>query len=425
MVKISKNKNFRILLVSRFLSNMGSSFYSIAAMWLVYNLGGSTFYTGLALFLTSLPALMQIVLGPIIDRFRAKKLLVSTQIIQSILLLIIPLFYHLDMLTVTFILSVMPFISLLNQFLYPVEMSLLPTVLENEELAQGNSLFAVAYQGSDAIFNAFAGVLVVSVGAISVFYINSATFILSALILLNLRLPDIVDESKESLSLKAMVKMYKVDLKAGLHVLKKPLFTRMLTGIIFVNLAGISFFAVLPAFSEMHGGAQYYGFFMGASAGGMIIGAYLVSVFKLQKVKMGLLYPTLIFMCGFSWMLVGLVPNVWLASVLLTVGWIPAGMINVLSQVMIQSVTPSHLLGRVMAAVLGLSAGIAPIGALLGGIVGSLIGSSKLMLFSGVIVIGVSIYWLLNRYTRSMPTTQEMTPAVIGMIETDEYEGEI
>ncbi|WP_052361007.1 MFS transporter [Geomicrobium sp. JCM 19038] len=176
MKNILTNFNFMILLLSRCASNAGSSLYSIAAMWLVYELSGSSMYSGLALFLTQMPALLQIVLGPVIDRFQLKKLLVFTQCIQVFMLLVLPLAYAFGFLTVALVLTVMPVVSLCNQFLYPAQLTLLPKILKKDQLTTGNSLFSVAYQGTDVLFTAFAGIIIAVVGGVAIFYVNSATF---------------------------------------------------------------------------------------------------------------------------------------------------------------------------------------------------------------------------------------------------------
>ncbi|MFC7188623.1 hypothetical protein ACFQL7_01320 [Halocatena marina] len=43
-----RTRQFRRLLVGRAVSILGDGLYSVAAMWLVYDLTGSTMYTGLA-----------------------------------------------------------------------------------------------------------------------------------------------------------------------------------------------------------------------------------------------------------------------------------------------------------------------------------------------------------------------------------------
>ncbi|WP_308737383.1 hypothetical protein [Paenibacillus sp. PCH8] len=67
-MEIFKNKNFTLMFFGRILTNIGDSLYAVSAMWLVYNLGGSSFYTGLAGFLSILPKIIQLLSGPMIDR---------------------------------------------------------------------------------------------------------------------------------------------------------------------------------------------------------------------------------------------------------------------------------------------------------------------------------------------------------------------
>lgn len=51
--KFIRSKDFYILLLSRLITNFGDSLYAIASTLLVYKMSGSTFYSGLTLFLTS------------------------------------------------------------------------------------------------------------------------------------------------------------------------------------------------------------------------------------------------------------------------------------------------------------------------------------------------------------------------------------
>ena len=84
------------MFLGRIVTNIGDTLYAVAAMWLVFELGGSTFYTGLAGFLTIIPRFVQFFAGPLIDRISIRPLLIVTQIIQSIMLLIIPIAYFFD-----------------------------------------------------------------------------------------------------------------------------------------------------------------------------------------------------------------------------------------------------------------------------------------------------------------------------------------
>ena len=76
-----RNKDLYILLLGRLITNFGDSIYSIAAALLVYEMSGSTLYSGITLFLTSSTTIVQLILSPILDKINMKKFLIKSQFI--------------------------------------------------------------------------------------------------------------------------------------------------------------------------------------------------------------------------------------------------------------------------------------------------------------------------------------------------------
>src|SRR5690625_929068 len=105
---IVKNRNYLLVLIGRVVTNIGDSLYYVTIMWLVYKLGGNAFYTGLAGFLTLLPASLQFITGPFVDQWQVKKTLIVTQLLQTLLIFLIPITYYFDLLTVQLVLIIMP-----------------------------------------------------------------------------------------------------------------------------------------------------------------------------------------------------------------------------------------------------------------------------------------------------------------------------
>lgn len=126
---ILKNRNFLLLFLGRIFTNIGDSLYYVAAMWLVYKLSGNPFYSGLAGFLTLLPSALQFLTGPFVDRWPIKNTLVITQVLQCILILIIPITHYFDLLTVQLLLIIMPIVAFIEQFAYPAQSKALPLLL--------------------------------------------------------------------------------------------------------------------------------------------------------------------------------------------------------------------------------------------------------------------------------------------------------
>ncbi|MFB9807612.1 MFS transporter [Haladaptatus pallidirubidus] len=126
MHKLLRNTAFRRLLFGRLVTNAGDSLYAVAAMWLVYELTGSSTYTGLAGALTMAPQLAQMLIGPLVDHWPFRRLLIAVQLVQATVVLVIPVAWLFGIRSVTLVLVVVPILSLLNQFVYPAQSAALP-----------------------------------------------------------------------------------------------------------------------------------------------------------------------------------------------------------------------------------------------------------------------------------------------------------
>ncbi len=83
MHTLLRNRNFARLLAGRLLDNIGDSVYFVAAMWLVWELSGEEFFTGLAGFLVLEPSGLRFLFGPLVDRWDLRRILVRTQLVQG------------------------------------------------------------------------------------------------------------------------------------------------------------------------------------------------------------------------------------------------------------------------------------------------------------------------------------------------------
>lgn len=227
---ILKNRNFLLLFLGRIFTNIGDSLYYVAAMWLVYKLSGNPFYSGLAGFLTLLPSALQFLTGPFVDRWSIKNTLVITQVLQCILILIIPITHYFDLLTVQLLLIIMPIVAFIEQFAYPAQSKALPLLLHKTQLLKGNSLFSFAYQGIDLICTTLSGILVALLGAITLYVIDSFTFAITALLFFSLKMPKQA-ETNTSLS----TKQYFTDLKEGFSIVFRSLMGVFLIGTVVAN----------------------------------------------------------------------------------------------------------------------------------------------------------------------------------------------
>lgn len=68
-----------------------------------------------------------------IDRWSIKRTLVITQILQCFLILLIPICYFMDSLSIQLILIIMPIVAFIEQFAYPAQSKALPLLLTKKQ----------------------------------------------------------------------------------------------------------------------------------------------------------------------------------------------------------------------------------------------------------------------------------------------------
>lgn len=396
-----KNKDFYVLLLGRLITNFGDSLYAIASTLLVYQMSGSTVYSGITLFLTSSTAIIQLLLSPILDKINMKKFLIQSQLVQSILILIIPALYYLEKLNVYYIMIIMPIISLINQLVYPGQISILPKILSEKELVKGNSLMTMAYQGSNAIFDTLAGFIISIFGFMTAFYADSVSFMLTGLLfcLLSKKLNHYNERKNKADG--SVIKNHFEDLKDGLDLFKDSRIFALVIGVVFINFSATSISAVLPAFAKDE---IYYSLMLAGMGAGVLLGSLLAGFPKLKNISLGKLYVYGMIIVAVAWISVSYFgTNIKVAVVLYALGWFVAGIVNVYAQTMVQMIVPSEKIGSAMGAMVGISTFMAPLGALLGGYLGEYLSSPKAILIASIIILFVSIYWALNKNIRKLP----------------------
>jgi MFS family permease len=433
-----RHPGFRRLFLGRLVTNAGDSLYAIAAMWLVYSLTGSSLYTGIAGFLTFAPSALQAFAGPLVDRWSLRRTLVATQVVQMLLVLVVPLAHVLGLLSVWVVLAVMPLLALLNQFVYPASNAAVPRLVPKEDLVSANAAMSFAYQGVDLVFNAAAGVLVALIGAVALYVVDSVTFLVAVLLFVSLRIPGDepatddgeprADEEQPTTGAGAratrspdrptattttdggttpgVLASYLAELRAGISYVRGTVVFPIVAAGAVANFTFGGVLAVLPAFAAARGGPGTYGLLMATVAGGILVGALSASLFdgwgygRLSIVGFGF--------GGVVWLAALATP--WLAgtAALLALALVPVGVTNVVANAMVQNMVPEGLLGRVTAVASSLSTVMMPVGAVLGGAAASVVGVVAVMAGGAVGLLFIAAYVAARPSLRSLPPASQV-----------------
>jgi MFS family permease len=442
---LRSNRPFCFLLAGRLVTNAGDSLYYIAAMWLVFDLTGSPLYTGIAGLLVRAPSAISFLTGPLVDRWPLRGVLVGTQLVNGLIILIVPIAAWTGHLSVWVILAVLPVVTFVNQFVYPAQNAALPRMVAEENLAKANSLLSAAYQGADMVFNAASGVLIAVIGAVTLFVVDSVTFGLALVLFAGVTIPATrpIDPESEADATEAESATggagaeserggpedtsaeetpaddegYLDELREGFSYLRGSLIVVLLMGVVVVNFTAGAMLGVLPAFAATVGGADSYGLLMAAYAGGTLAGTLLAS--RVDGWPLGLLAVG------------GNVGTGLLLVVALVVGWfpvtiglffltfVPVGAFNVLFFTMLQTAVDDGLLGRVSSVITSASTVAIPVGSAVGGAAASVLGSRFVMYWWAVGTVAFGCYVAARRPLRSLPPAPEITAATLRLGDHD------
>ena len=398
-----KNKNFSILLFGRLITNFGDSIYSIATLTLIYTLTKSTFYSGITLFLISFTAILQIFVSPIISKFNVKRFLIISQLFQAIILLAITYLIYINKLQITTLIIFIVCISFINQIVYPVQLALLPKIVKQEDLVKANSLFSIAYQGSDALFNSIGGFIITVFGTIYAFIINSITFFINSFIFIFL-------SNNLSKNSNTIQENYFSKLSSGIKIWNTPLLKPLLIGIIIINFSTSSLLTLLPEYSET---SYFYGILLSASGLGILIGAFLSNSQTLKNIRLSALYTTFTLGIALSWGALSIVNNNSITNkivnfLLFLFGWILIGILNTYSQTMIQCIISKDKLDVAMSTMIGLSIALSPLGALLAGVLSIKYSIKTIIIITSLLIFSIFLFWLFNKNIRNLPSFSKL-----------------
>jgi MFS family permease len=416
MSSLRSNRSFLRLFVGRLTTNAGDSLYYVAAMWLVWELTHDPFYTGIAGFLTQAPNAAQFLVGPLVDRWQLRRVLVAAQATQAVLVLAVPLAAFTGHLSPWVVLAVMPLLAAVDQFTSPAQTAALPLVVDDEELTTANSLYATTSRAADTVFNALSGVLVAAVGAVALYLVDAVTFLAATLLFLGLRLDDETDDptgADDTESTVSAFEQYRRELAVGSSYLRGSVLVVVVVGAMAVNFTGAATMAVLPAFAASFDGASSYGLLAAALSVGTLVGTAGVSL--VDDVPYGSLGPACLVASGVTFAGVALVD--WFPATLglLALAMLPMGVFNVLFQSLLQSGVDDELLGRVSSLVGSGTAVTMPLGSLAGGAVAGWLSPAGLILVQACAVSVLGVAFGLHSRFRALPPVGEVDETVLDL----------
>lgn len=196
-VRLALDARFVSFWLAQTISLFGDRLHQVALGVLVYALTNSPLATGLVFLAATLP---NILLGPIagtfVDRWEHKHVLIASDLIRAVLVVAIP---FAAMANVVLVYPLVFAITTASLFFRPAKTALLPRIVREDDVMAANSATWTADTLADILGFPLAGLFVALLGSSTAtlslaFFADSATYVLSALLLAGITVAPMVRE---------------------------------------------------------------------------------------------------------------------------------------------------------------------------------------------------------------------------------------
>ncbi len=393
-----RSRDYRRLWLGQFVSVIGDKVDQIALGILVYEATGSGLQMGIALALSMLPsALFGMVAGAYVDRFDKRRTMIVADLLRAVLVLSVPFVAEYSIVAVYAIALLVATVSL---FFEPAKLSLIPKLVDEDQLMAANSLDNATVSTAELAGLAFAAGLVASMGTRLAFFLDSATFLVSALFIFGIGYRETRQSGKAAFTGGVWADVVEGTRYIWQHDVLRDLLL-VYSAAMAAVAAAVLFFYVL-ALEKFDAGAPGLAIMDGAITVGLLLGSILIGRTGTSGAVRKLLWGLTVF-AGLYWLL-AVVPTVaWSIPLLLVMG-VANMFFYVPISTVLQTMTVPSMTGRAFAAKQTLSRTLAVGGYVAAGALTEKLGlQTSIILVSGFMVMVAAVGWLRPTLRRTVP----------------------
>lgn len=346
--RLISTKNFGLLWWGQTTSQIGEGLNKVALLWFVYELTGSAMkMTMVGLLQTIPPLLFGPLIGVYLDRLPKKAVMVWVDLARALLTLLIPTLYAMHQLSIEGLYGLIFLTSVVSTVFGPALVSAVPLLVRPSELMSANALIQGTTNIGMLLGPAISGIMIALIDAQNVLFVNSATFLISAICLMPIRCtapqPRTADRTSSVLE----------ELFAGFRFVfsqQSMVFTLVIISSLY-NLGVSAFVFILPVYAKefLQVGPVQLGWLWSALGVGMLAASTWLALKKQSDMQGGLRIVVRgmtiggLAVCSLSMLETPLLA----AGIVIIVGGSTA-VLNPIVWALLQEVTPEHLIGRVL-----------------------------------------------------------------------------
>jgi MFS family permease len=390
MLGALRHRNYRLFLTGQIISTIGTWMQSVAMPWLALQLTHNAFLVGLVLAAQFTPVLLGSQFGGVVaDRYRKRTVLLVTQgmfTIPSFALFAVSATGHAQfwMVVVAAIAT-----GTINLFDVPSRQSFLIEMVGKQDLMNAIALNSSVFNLASVIGPAVAGLLIAAVGVPICFLANSVSYLGAIVALLLMReLPALASAGHEQPFFARIV-------EGASYARREPVVGLLLLVVAAFSLFAMNRLTLIPFFADqvLDVGARGFGFLLGSMGLGALAGALTLAFNPSASDPRRQFWMAMIWVAALLAFSISRVFAISLVTLFIA-GYCQLTFVATANN-RIQTITPDHLRGRVMALYAQALIGVGPLGSMQAGALATLLGAPWAMAIgavtAGLVVLGIRI----------------------------------
>ncbi|WP_413374877.1 MFS transporter [Alkalihalobacillus sp. 1P02AB] len=386
-----KSRPFLFVWASNVFYEFSGALATFCLSILVYELTGSALALGSMWLLYFIPSLiLQLFIGPFIDRWNRKWILIGSQWCKAFLFLLLLLVIGFNVLAVWQLYVIQILIGLIAPLYIPANQALLPTIVAKERLQEANASVDGAVRLMTFIAPLLGGFIIQYVEVAIAVLVMAVFSLFSGFLLLSI-------EMRKTIQLKKT--RWIDDFKEGVsYFFKQKTIVWLCFFLTFVQFGvGVTMVIALPYITDILTGTyDHYGFFLASFPLGYVLGSLLVRKIHFQK-KRGVMLGSL-FIGGLTFAVLAVNVNIYFALLTEAIAGVAMAIFNIHNITLFQQIAPNHLMGKLASVRLFFIRIAMPVGVAFAGIMSEWLGIRALYLVIGSLICIVSLLGLLLPY---------------------------
>jgi MFS family permease len=346
---LRRNPGFALLFWATAGSAIGTYLAALALSVDIFDRTGSGAWLAALLIADFLPiVVIGITLGPLVDRLSRRRLMILSDLVRAATFVALPFVERPGV-----IVALAAVNGIATGFFRPAAWAGFPNLVSEDDREQATSLLSTVEHVAWMLGPVLAGGLLAIHGTDVAYWVNAATFLLSALLVA--RIPAASLRSDEPIT-----KGHWEDLRAGLGLVfnSRPLLTVLVAwnasalATAFVNVAEVPLVK-----DDLDGGNIGLGFLVGATGFGLVVGSFFAAS-ALERLGMRALYAGSLLVMAIGFGVASASPTVAVAAVLAAFATIGNGAAIVCNQLLVQEGAPDAMRGRALAVLMSTYYGV-------------------------------------------------------------------